>query len=758
MIFFVYSKLNQHTITENVGVPEYSYYFVVKEFIPVLQQLGEVIVVDSPDQVDALYEQASNQGKQAYFLSFMPPHLTRLGLKCPTIPVFAWEFDTIPNEAWWPDQPQDDWRHCLRQCDAAIVHSEFTVKSVREAMGDGFPVLSIPAPVWDKYASARLAPIGTADTSCQLQIDDAIVFDTHAPDKKQWFPDETILRPYMDKILANKPIHEQATLSSWQLAKQHFKQWRQTLSSKTHNNHPVGPHWQRKTHHISLSGVVFTSVFNPYDGRKNWADMLTAFGIAFKDTPDTTLVFKFGHRRYRTAMRNALLTLARLGDIKCRVVLIHGHLPDDDYQRFTQATHFVVNSSYGEGQCLPLMEYLSSGKPAIAPRHSAMLDYMDEKVGFVVRSFADYSAWPHDPRIAYRTERQQIDWSSLVDCYQQAYVCFTQDPERYKQMSLQAMQRMQEHCSQAHVLQQLRRIFGMNPAQVQRYTTEQLSQRLSAEQWLDLSRDPHFIDARNTGLVDSVKSGWYNNQSGELFTGFPVRAEDDVLEIGCGAGGASLFCANQGAAVTFVDVNPEAVDTVAKKLHNSKARALNGIVSDSNPLPLENESASRIIAMEVLEHVTDPLQVVQELVRVGKSDALYLFSVPDALGEKLQQPLAPASYYQHPNHIHIFGREAFASLVENAGLEIITHDTYGFFWTFWILLHWTSLQAGGQVADSVAHDAVQPPYFPLTNQWAALWDQMLQLPGAEITKRQLDNALPKSQIILARKTSHARQD
>lgn len=757
MIFFVYSKLNQRSIADNVGVPEYSYYFVLKEYLPVLKQLGEVVIVDSPDEVDTLYEEAYSQGKQAYYLSFMPPHLTRLGLKCPTIPVFAWEFNTLPNEAWWADQPQDDWTHSLRQCNAAIVHSEFTVKSVRDVMGDGFPVLSIPAPVWDKYASARLAPTGTADTVYKLQVDNAIVFDTHARNKDQWFPNKAVLRSYMDKILGNEPVTAAAKLSAWQLAKHHFKRWREQLAAEKNSN-TEGPHWQRKTHYIKLSGVVFTSVFNPYDGRKNWGDMLTAFCIAFKDRTDATLVFKLGHRRYRTALRNALLTLARFGDIKCRVILIHGHLPDEDYQRLTQATHFIVNTSYGEGQCLPLMEYLSSGKPAIAPRHSAMLDYMDETLGFVVRSFADYTAWPHDPRVAYRTLRHQIDWSSLVKCYQQAFLCFTEEPERYQQLSKNAIERMRGHCSQAHALNQLRRIFGMLPTKPVRHSIEQLSQRMSAEEWLNHCRDPHFIDARNTGFVDCVKSGWYQSQTGELFSGFPISPEDDVLEIGCGAGGASLFCAKQGAAVTFVDVNSDTVDSVAKKLHNSQARAIKGIVSDSQPLPLDDEYASRIIAMEVLEHVTDPLVVLKELVRVGKPNALYLFSVPDALGEHIQKPLAPASYYQHPNHIHIFEREAFAKLVEEAGLQIIKHDSYGFFWMFWMMLHWTSLRAGGEEADQVAHDAVQPPYFPLTNQWAQLWDQMMQLPGAEITKRQLDNVLPKSQIIVARKISHVRQD
>ena len=43
-----------------------------------------------------------------------------------------------------------------------------------------------------------------------------------------------------------------------------------------------------------------------------------------------------------------------------------------------------MNASRCEGLYLPLMEFMSCGTPAIAPDHSAMADYMDAQVGFVV--------------------------------------------------------------------------------------------------------------------------------------------------------------------------------------------------------------------------------------------------------------------------------------------------------------------------------------------------------------------------------------
>jgi len=193
--------------------------------------------------------------------------------------------------------------------------------------------------------------------------------------------------------------------------------------------------------------VVFTALFNPYDGRKNWVDMLTAFCASFKDTPDATLLFKLGHHEYQSALNDMLMCMARMPAFRCRVVLVQGFLEGPEFDSLIRASAFVVNASHGEGQCLPLMEFLSCGKPAIAPRHSAMLDYIDEEVAFVVDSWLDATAWSHDPRLAYRTCRHQINWQSLRDAYRSAYACVKEDPERYARMSASAIKRMRGHCS-----------------------------------------------------------------------------------------------------------------------------------------------------------------------------------------------------------------------------------------------------------------------------------------------------------------------
>lgn len=269
--------------------------------------------------------------------------------------------------------------------------------------------------------------------------------------------------------------------------------------------------------------------------------------------------------------------------------------------------------------------------------------------------------------------------------------------------------------------------------------------------WDEVINAPNFVDSRDCGLVDAVQSGWYLSESNELFKGFAVGAEDSVLDIGCGAGGATLFCANRGAHVVFVDVVAEKIDSLRARVAQTPARQAEGVVSDGLPLPVADASMSRVIAMEVLEHVEDPAAFLAELTRVGQPGALYLLAVPDPVGEYIQRTIAPQSHFEYPNHIHIFEREEFGRLVTEAGLEIVRRDAYGFYWTLWMFLFWISAKAEGFELDGTSHDFVQAPYPPLLNDWAKLWHQVIKMPAAAPMKQALDQLLPKSQVIIARK-------
>lgn len=406
MLILIYSETNKDTIGANLGQAEYSYYFVLKEYRPVLESIGTVVEVRDPaNEVDSLYNDARARGEDCLFLSFSAPHRTLLNLACPTIPVFAWEFSSLPCEAWDEDE-LNDWRIPLTRLGRAITHSTFTVDVVRQAMGANFPVVSIPAPVWDRFA--RISEHLTASPVAQgveLEVD-GLVLDSRQINLQAYAPKVYRVGTQVDLKASEQPAR------------------------------------------LRLDGVVYTSVLNPNDGRKNWEDLLGVFCWHFRDVEDATLVLKITFKDAELILREILHHIYMQTPLKCRVVLIHGFLSDSDYERLVQATSYVVNSSHGEGQCLPLMEFMSCGKPGLAPLNTAMLDYISAENAFPIDCGEEPTFWPHDPRQAFRTLRYPIDWDSLLAAYRESYEVAKHHPQRYADMAEQARLGLQTFCAQ----------------------------------------------------------------------------------------------------------------------------------------------------------------------------------------------------------------------------------------------------------------------------------------------------------------------
>jgi SAM-dependent methyltransferase len=243
--------------------------------------------------------------------------------------------------------------------------------------------------------------------------------------------------------------------------------------------------------------------------------------------------------------------------------------------------------------------------------------------------------------------------------------------------------------------------------------------------------------------IEGQQFGWFNHKTRELLTGFPVGETDIVADIGCGDGANSLFSAECGATVYAVDIDPQAIDDVNRRVKGQKfANRFHTVVSDANPLPLEDGVATCVLAQEVMEHVDDPQQFIRELVRIGRPGARYLLSVPDPASEALQKAVAPELYWQKPYHLRVFGREEFERLVRNAGLEIERHAYYSFFWSMWWAFFWTDkgVDFGSPGTRVLYH-------------WNKLWLALQKTPNGARTKKALDEFMPKSQVIVARKAA-----
>ena len=264
---------------------------------------------------------------------------------------------------------------------------------------------------------------------------------------------------------------------------------------------------------------------------------------------------------------------------------------------------------------------------------------------------------------------------------------------------------------------------------------------------------PDPIDPRMCGLMDAAMGGWFQQDSNQLFEGFPVSARDTVLDFGCGGGGASVFCGKIGADIYIADSLAERLLDVEQKLQETAARGIHKLLIEHTTIDLDDNTMSRVIAMEVLEHTPNPEEVIAELVRVAKPGALFLLTVPDARGEELQRHVAPANYFTPPNHIQVFTKESFTGLVAGAGLTVEKYFNQGFFWLLWLCFNWVSQKEQGRELNGIAQDGILPPYNELSLLWSTTWHRLLKTEGGLELKKILDRMLPFGQGIIARKLS-----
>ncbi|MFG6204331.1 glycosyltransferase [Pseudomonas retamae] len=523
MNFILYSDVNDRSISQSLGRPEYSYYFVLKAYRPVLESLGQVHVVASPDDVDPLYLQLRQAGQDCLFLSFAPPHKTPTDLQCPMVCVIAWEFDSIPSEFATGDERQD-WRQMLARHGRVVTLSTHTAQAIRRSLGEDFPVLVLPTPLWERFAQVRQSyPSVPVNPGSTLQIKGCII-------------DSRALGLSADGLIA--PIHNEQELEIRGLAEQpdeppqpeqlsrltlrrrlliskhYLREGFRALTTRSEHRLPfllkhnllqwyreavsdlVPETFRRKlaglrkpaaeilpvtvaqaleqAEHpqavlpdtnaqvqIDVSGVVYVSVFNPEDGRKNWHHLITAFCWAMRDVEDATLVLKITQHDLSTYYVHLITLLSQLSPFACRVVVLHGYLEDEEFARLYGAASFYVNASRCEGLCLPLMEFMSCARPVIAPDHTAMSDYIDERVGFIVKSSREPTIWPEDVRILYRTLRHRPDWGSLKAAYEDSYAMAKRRPEAYQAMAAAASERMREYCGFSSVQQRAKTFFDL---------------------------------------------------------------------------------------------------------------------------------------------------------------------------------------------------------------------------------------------------------------------------------------------------------
>lgn len=516
--FLVSTSSGPREIRDRIGAAAYSYYFVLEALAPSLERLGTVRLIDRPESSLAFAaERAEREGYRPIHLALNPPQDCYLTPAVPTIVFPFWEFPDLPDRSFGFDTRQN-WLRVCRKADLIVTACRFTARAFETARLP-CPVRVVPVPVktddfdieaWNathswtlhcrhltwggKTESIASNSVSSENDESDLSLKKRVWGRAKRTYRQvyPWLSPRTVAKIARIKRLIHRiasksknPVDSKASLSRLVFEgvrvgyRRHVRRWLSPQAIDTVSKAkerfltrigrppsivndpllPAGP--------LNLSGLVYTSVFNLSDRRKNHLDLISAFLLAFRDREDATLVIKAAtnpSREYRelAIFRQEYQNLG-ITDHRCRLVVITEYLDDRRMRELFRSTTYYVNASRAEGACLPLQQALASGRPAIAPKHSSMADYMDETVGFVLRFGEEPTFWPHDPERRYETRWGRLVWADLYGKFIESARIVETDPKRYRALSAAARSRMKDVASRDQTTEALRDALGALP-------------------------------------------------------------------------------------------------------------------------------------------------------------------------------------------------------------------------------------------------------------------------------------------------------
>lgn len=162
----------------------------------------------------------------------------------------------------------------------------------------------------------------------------------------------------------------------------------------------------------------------------------------------------------------------------------------------------------------------------------------------------------------------------------------------------------------------------------------------------------------------------------------PLSPGSAVLDAGCGVGTFSRFLADQGLAVTGVDIAANAVAHARKRYPELEFHA----AALEAGLPFKDARFAAVWCSEVLEHLFDVHAALTELNRVLRPGGLLVLTTPyHGLAKNLIITLKGFDRHFNPylSHIRFFSRRTLLACLDHAGFALVEWGGIGRAWPVW---------------------------------------------------------------------------
>jgi ubiquinone/menaquinone biosynthesis C-methylase UbiE len=183
------------------------------------------------------------------------------------------------------------------------------------------------------------------------------------------------------------------------------------------------------------------------------------------------------------------------------------------------------------------------------------------------------------------------------------------------------------------------------------------SQKESARRWFD----------RRAGSYESgFTSRWRDPVQRESLAALDLRAEDRVLDVGCGTGAGSRAAAAVAASVVGIDLSPEMIQQavgLAEGIGNVRFE-----VADAERLPFGDREFTSVLCSNAFHHYPDPGQAVREMARVLAPGGRLV--IGDACADLATARIADRFLrWFEPGHVRLYRSAELGSFLQRAGLS-----------------------------------------------------------------------------------------
>ena len=145
----------------------------------------------------------------------------------------------------------------------------------------------------------------------------------------------------------------------------------------------------------------------------------------------------------------------------------------------------------------------------------------------------------------------------------------------------------------------------------------------------------------------------------------PAKLRGRLLDVGCGSGTFLGHMQYFGWEVHGVEPDPKAASIAREALFSDNIHT-----GSLEEIDLEEKSFDVVTMSHVIEHLLEPVKILQTCYRLLKPGGLLVLTTPNSSSLGRKKFRIHWRGWELPRHIHIFNKATLVSLTTNAGFQV----------------------------------------------------------------------------------------